>query len=148
MGDQNGNQLSKISMPLPVSMHKIASLPSLAAGLISPAAVAKAPISKIVTSTASSTIGQQIALLNNSGANTNILIKTTKTNSSGQPTYVAISIPTLNNNITTSGQKVMPLAIHQLKINKQQQQTEDGREKDSTGVKHESKSDKLLMSKC
>lgn len=148
MADQNGNPLTKISMPLPVSMQKIASLPSLAAGLISPATVAKAPVQKLVTSTASSTIGQQIALLNNSGANTNILIKTTKTNSSGQPTYVAISIPTHNNNTTTSGQKVLPLAIHQLKINKQQQQqqqtsTEDGEDKE--GVKNESNSDKLFV---
>ena len=144
MADQNSNPLSKISMSMPVSMQKIASLPSLAAGLISPAAVAKTvTLPKVVgNSTVTSTIGQQIALLNNSGANTNILIKTTKTNSSGQPTYVAISIPTQTTTSSGSagGPKVLPLAIHQLKINKQQHQgaAETTIEKDRNNVKIES----------
>ncbi|XP_066922110.1 DNA-binding protein RFX2-like isoform X3 [Clytia hemisphaerica] len=121
MGDQTPTT-TKITAPTSVAMQKIASLPSLAASLISPAAVAKASISKPATSTASSTIGQQIALLNNSGANTNILIKTTKTNSSGQPTYVAISIPTQNTSTSPGQKQSFPLAIHQLKIKQQQQQ--------------------------
>jgi len=129
MGDQTPTT-TKITAPTSVAMQKIASLPSLAASLISPAAVAKASISKPATSTASSTIGQQIALLNNSGANTNILIKTTKTNSSGQPTYVAISIPTQNTSTSPGQKQSFPLAIHQLKIKQQQQQQQTQQQDD------------------
>jgi len=106
-------------------MQKIASLPSLAAGLLSPAAVAKTSLSKSPSSSTTSSLSQQLAMLNNTGANTNILIKTTKTNSVGQPTYVAISIPTQNTVTTTGHNKVLPLAIHQLKLKQQQHQQDE-----------------------
>ena len=113
-------------VPSSVGVQKIAALPSLAAGLMSPAAVAKAALvskqANICTSTPplsaplqQSNIAQQLSLLNSSQANTNILIKTTKTNVSGQPTYVAISIPA-HSSTSTGQRQVIPLAIHQLKL--------------------------------
>lgn len=113
------NQL-KNNVASSVAMQKIASLPSLAAGLMSPAAVAKATLvnkqaSSGATQGSSSSIAQQLSLIGSSQENTSILIKTTKTNSVGQPTYVAISIPTQPS--TSTGQRqVIPLTIHQLKI--------------------------------
>ena len=115
--DENTTQ--KISS---VSLQKIASLPSLASAMISPATVAKGtsiPSKKEDGSNSEnqpSGISQQLTILNNNvPSNTNILIKTTKTNSSGQPTYVAISIPTTNNT-SVGSQKQVPLTIHQVKL--------------------------------
>lgn len=121
-----------------VSMQKIASLPSLASGLISPASVAKATLSsKHATSENTenqASFSQQLAMLNNTGNNTNILIKTTKTNSSGQPTYVAISIPT---HTSPSGQKqTVPLTIHQVKL---KQGTENDNEEKVSSKKIDTK---------
>lgn len=118
---QKVNSLPSFIPSSAIGVQKINSLPTLTSGLVTPAAVAKATkysSSEAATTphTQQSSITQQLSFLNStSQANTNILIKTTKTNVSGQPTYVAISIPA-HSSTSTGQRQVIPLAIHQLKL--------------------------------
>jgi len=127
---RNSNLITSMHKQISSSIQKGAgavTLPSLTTGLMSPAAVAKVALSskhnfisssQHVTTPQQANIVQQLSLLNsrNGGPpqNTSLLIKTTKTNTNGQPTYLAISIPANSTSSGTTGHK--PLSIQQFKM--------------------------------
>ena len=108
VGTQNTDaREEKTAMPQPssISMQKVASLPALAAGLISPAVAAKIALTTKNQpmqnhSSDSTNIVQQLNLLNSKSAtgNTSLILKTAKTTSGGQQTYVVIPAQSINAN--------------------------------------------------